>query len=464
MAATPGTTEPRGHATRRLDPRRWRVGTRIAVAMVLFATVPLILLADAGADRLRNEAERDARTQLSGLAAAVAAGLDAEVQANLDLVEATARSRAVVDFAADPTPARTAAVQAELDTLKATHASAGIFFVLDPAGIAVASSDRAILGGSYAFRPYFQDAVAGTTNVSEVYLPIGTTSGVPGTAFATPIRAGGTTGPVTGVMVIKSDALTVSRSLTTGPGQRAFIVESTGIVSAHPDPAIRFSSLAPLTDAQQADAAAARRFDGPVATVAGTPEVRALVGATEPGIATGTLAGSDVVVAWRPIPSTDWVAAVSEPTSAYTEAGDRARRDALLVAAAVAVVVALLAVVVARRIGHPITTLTAAADALQSGAEVDEPALARVARRPDDLGILAGRLTEAVRETRAREARLEAQVAALRVEVDQSRRAQDVAAVVESEAFTDIAAWAADLRRRTRAADAGDQTDGEVGP
>lgn len=457
MAATPGTTEPRGIATRRLDPRRWRVGTRIAVAMVLFAVVPLLVLADAGADRLRTEAERDARARLGGLAAAVATGIDAEVQANLELVEATARTRVVVDFAAEPTPARAVAVQAELDTLKATHASAGIFFVLDPTGVAIASSDRAILGGSYAYRPYFQEAVAGTTNVSDVYLPIGTTSGVPGTAFATPIRAGGTTGPVTGVMVIKSDALTVSRSLTTEPGQRAFIVESTGIVSAHSDAAVRFSSLAPLTDAQQADAAAARRFDGPVATVTATSEVRALVGATGPGIATGTLAGNAVIVAWRPIPSTDWVAAASEPTAVYTAAGDRARRDALLVAAAVAVVVALLAVVVARRIGRPITTLTAAADALQSGTEVDEPALARVARRPDDLGILAGRLTEAVREARAREARLEAQVAALRVEIDQSRRAQDVAAVVESEAFTDIAARAARLRQRARADD-GDPT------
>jgi C4-dicarboxylate-specific signal transduction histidine kinase len=439
-----------GAARRRLDPRRWRIGTKLAVALVAAAVLPLVVLGEVAADRTRDEVRNDARARLRSLAAAIATGVDAELRANLELVEATARTRTVIDFAADPTPVRTAAVQAELDTLKATHPSAGIFFVLDPAGVAIASSDRAILGGSYAFRPYFGTALAGSATVSEVYLPIGTTSGVPGTAFAAPIRAGGTNGPILGVAVIKSDALTVSPTLAGGAGRRAFVVESTGVVSAHPDADLRFSSLRRLTRAEQAEAAAARRFAGPVPTVATSGSVRALVGATRPGLVSGRVAGTDVTVAWQPLTVTDWVVAVSEPSATYDAAADRARRDTLLVTGAVAVVAALLALLAARRLGRPITVLTATADALGAGTPIDDDALDRVARRRDDLGGLAARLAAGVRDARARETRLEAQVAALRVEIDQHRRAQDVAAVVESEAFTDIAARAADLRRRAR--------------
>lgn len=435
-----------------LDPRRWRVGTKIAIALVSFSVLPLLLLANAGSNRLRDQAQADGKQQLSGLAVAVASGLDAELRANIELVSGIARNQTVVAFSADPAARDDLgdALQAEFDALADTHPSAGIFFVLDQTGVAIASSDRAILGKSYAFRPYFQQAMQGITNVSDVYLPIGTTSGVPGTAFATPIRAGGTTGPVVGAAVIKSDALTVSKSLSNRGGRRAFIVEQSGIISSHPDPRLRFTSLRRLSPEEQQAAADARRFNAPVPSVRVSPSIRALVGSTRPGFSIGSLDGVDVAAAWSPLAATSWTAVATEPLGAYSAAANAARRDALVAAAVVALVVAVLAFGVARRLSRPITVLTDGAVALEQGTTVDEAALASVGRRRDDLGALATRLGDAARESRSREERLQAQVEALRVQIDQTRRRQDVEAIVESDSFADIKARAEQMRRRVR--------------
>ena len=452
-----------------VDPRRWHIGTRIAVILVLGAVGPVLLLTRLGITRIENQAARDGQRELIGLAGAIAAGLDAEIEANLRLVTGISRDRDIVAYteavdrsgaAVEPAAEQ---INADLDVLKEAHVGAGIFFVLDDTGTAIASSDRKILGGNYAYRPYWQEAMRGETNVSDVYLPIGTTSSTPGTAFAAPIRRGGRPdGAILGVAVIKSDALTVSGVITDAPDRddrRAYIVEHDGIISAssEPDDPIRFGSIAPLSPTAQRAAAAAKRFDGPVPTIATSPDVRALVGSPQPGFTTGKLAGESVAVAWQPLVSAPWTAVVVEPLSVYDTAADDARRTALRIAGAVAVIAVLIALIAARRLTRPLLALTEASARLEAGTPVDEEALAVVARRRDDLGLLAARLADAARETRAREARLEAQVASLRVEIDESRRARDVAEIVDSDFFTDLQARATEMRRRVR----GDNSEGE---
>lgn len=436
-----------------LAPRRWRVGTKIAVSLVLVALVPVLILAQLGSQRLRERAEADGRRELQAVAEAVATGLDTEVRANVELISAVALDPSVIELASDPaTRGETEGpVHEQLDILRETHPTSGIFFIVDAAGVAIASSDRAILGISYDYRPYYELGMQGVSNVTDVYLPIGTTSDVPGTAFAAPIRRDGT---VVGVAVIKSDALSVSKALSAAGGRQAFIVESSGIISAHPDPGLRFRSLRRLGAAEQETAARQQRFHGPVPTVPASRSVRSLVATTTPGFTTGSIDGSEVALAWRPLQETSWIVAVSEPLATYAGAADDARRDALLIAGVVALLAIVVAVVVARALSRPLHTLTAAAAGLEAGTVVDEDALAAIASRGDDLGALASRLGDAARETRQREAKLRAQVASLRVEIDEVRRRRDVEAIVESDFFADIKSRAADLRRHVRGDDA----------
>ncbi|HSK17137.1 MAG TPA: response regulator [Gaiellaceae bacterium] len=70
-----------------------------------------------------------------------------------------------------------------------------------------------------------------------------------------------------------------------------------------------------------------------------------------------------------------------------------------------------------------------------------------VARRPDALGQLARVFQRMAREVRAREERLQQQVAELRIEIDEARQAHKVAEITETEYFKGLREQAAALRR-----------------
>jgi C4-dicarboxylate-specific signal transduction histidine kinase len=440
----------------RLDPRRWRVGSKIAFAIIVLASVPAVVLTQLAVRSLTQQAEADGRRSLRSLAESIATSLDAEIQANLDLIEAIALDSRVVRFAAADEADREAlqpSVDELMDNMKATHETAGIFFILDAEGSAITSSDRAILGKNYAFRTYFARAMRGEVNVSDVYVPIGTTSPVPGTAFAAPIRLDGR---VIGVATIKSDALSVSDALTTPDGLAPFIVESTGIVSSHPDERIRLASLKALTAEATAEAIAAKRFEGEVPVVPTAPGLQAIAGAEDPGFAVGDLGGVTEAVAWEPLRSVDWVAAVAEPHQRYIAAANRVRNAALLRAALVIAAALLVAYAAARMLARPLRTLTEAARRLGTGGDADaalDSQLAEVAGRRDDLGVLGERLATATRETRERERKLRETVEALKVGVDHAQKEADVRNIVDTDFFNNLQTRSRELRAKMRSDD-----------
>lgn len=437
----------------RLDPRRWRVGSKIAFAIIVLAAVPAVVLTQMAVQGLQQQAEADGRRSLRSLAESVATSLDAEIRANLDLIQAIALDSRVVSFASVTQIERVVkqpAVDELMDNMKATHPTAGVFFVLDSEGTAIASSDRAILGLNYAFRTYFGRAMAGEVNVSDVYVPIGTTSPIPGTAFAAPIRSDGT---IVGIAVIKSDALTVSDSITAPDGLAPFIVESSGLVSSHPDDAVRLATLKPLSEEAAAEAVAAKRFPGEVPVVPTDPAVAAMAGSREPGFAVGKLNGIDEAVAWHPLAEVAWVAAVSEPNQRYSANALRVRDIALLRAGLVLLVALLVAYAAARTLARPLRTLTEAAKRLAAGGDSDpvlESQLEGVAGRLDDLGVLGERLASATRETRERERKLREMVDTLKVEIDHSQKEAAVKEIVDSDFFSGLQARAREMRAKSR--------------
>ena len=79
-----------------------------------------------------------------------------------------------------------------------------------------------------------------------------------------------------------------------------------------------------------------------------------------------------------------------------------------------------------------------------------------MARRSDELGQLALVFQEMARQVYAREQQLKQQVQQLRIEIDQERRAREVAEITESEYFQQLLGKADELRNRARA----DEEDG----
>jgi CheY-like chemotaxis protein len=91
--------------------------------------------------------------------------------------------------------------------------------------------------------------------------------------------------------------------------------------------------------------------------------------------------------------------------------------------------------------------VTAAAAAVEAG-EFDPETLARVATRRDELGQLARVFQRMAREVHAREQRLQQEVQQLRIEIDETRTARQVAEITETDYFQDLQRKADQLRFR----------------
>ncbi|MDQ2674404.1 MAG: response regulator [Chloroflexota bacterium] len=87
-----------------------------------------------------------------------------------------------------------------------------------------------------------------------------------------------------------------------------------------------------------------------------------------------------------------------------------------------------------------------AAGALEAGS-YDPATLEAVAARDDALGLLASTFARMASEVRAREERLRAEVAELRIEIDEARQARRVEEITSSDYFRDLRDRASDLRR-----------------
>src|SRR5205085_5285266 len=94
--------------------------------------------------------------------------------------------------------------------------------------------------------------------------------------------------------------------------------------------------------------------------------------------------------------------------------------------------------------------VTAAAAAIKANTFRYE-SLNEVARRPDELGQLAQVFQEMARQVYAREQQLLQQMQQLRIEINQERRAREVADITESEYFQQLLGKADELRNRARA-------------
>ena len=91
--------------------------------------------------------------------------------------------------------------------------------------------------------------------------------------------------------------------------------------------------------------------------------------------------------------------------------------------------------------------LTAAAAAVEA-ASFEPGTLDDVAARPDAVGQLARVFQRMAREVRAREERLQRQVHELRIEVDEAKRAREVAAITETDYFRNLQEQARQFRSR----------------
>ncbi len=179
---------------------------------------------------VQNLALGAARTELDQTLLLTKRAVEAEVERLRSLPAVAAEDVRVRDALAGTGDLQ--AANRYLETVE-EHAQAGDLFLIDAQGDTIAASNwnksGSFIGQNYAFRPYFQEAMA--TGQGRFYA-IGVTTGVPGYFLSTRIDAGGKSG----VLVVKLD-LRPLQEIWRAADANVALADENGVVflSARPD-------------------------------------------------------------------------------------------------------------------------------------------------------------------------------------------------------------------------------------
>ena len=159
---------------------------------------------------------------------------------------------------ADPdNPQRIAEMNRWLDATNAL-VEASDLYLIDLNGDTIAASNYAradsFIGQNFSYRPYFTEARNGG---SGRYFALGTTSGLRGYYFASPVRNGA--GQVVGVLALKIGVDAIESSWR-APDYRIIVTDPEGVVFMSTDPDWLYRGLLPLTIERRARLAETRRY------------------------------------------------------------------------------------------------------------------------------------------------------------------------------------------------------------
>jgi nitrogen fixation/metabolism regulation signal transduction histidine kinase len=106
----------------------------------------------------------------------------------------------------------------------------------------------------------------------------------------------------------------------------------------------------------------------------------------------------------------------------------------------------LISLEISRSITRPVMSLADAARSLERGETIDSGRIAAIASGKDELADLAKVFDRMAVEVLARETNLKQQVAQLRIEIDESKKARQVAEITETDYFQALRQKAKQLR------------------
>lgn len=275
---------------------------------------------------------------------------------------ALAQSAEVADLLQRQDAASVAHVNRYLEDIN-TRVGAFAVYVLDPQGLVLASSNwqepTSYVGQNYAFRPYFEQAIRG--QIGRFY-GIGVSTGEAGLFISQPIRRNGR---IIGVAAAKVSLDWIERSWRApGATEQIWVTDSNGVVILSSIPGLKFTSLAPLSQAQRQAIQRQRQFLHEALPAVAHPVLEAfadgakMLSLTDP--THGRAAPSEFLAVGRSLAPLEWQITV---LSDLAQVRAVARNAAL--AALLAWAVVLLGILYARQRRRRIDERLAAQEALE---------------------------------------------------------------------------------------------------
>ena len=349
-------------------PASWPMGVKMTLAMVATALLPMIITAYYNVNGSIDSISRTELKNLEQIAENVSGRITQLIDDANKLAIFLGTDRDFVGYLEKPSDATAAEVSRKLANLKRSNSDVELVMVFDRAGNAAIATDPTVQGKNFKFREYFKANMAGKPFVSSML--VGAATGQLGVFFAQPVRDRDDV--VIGAVVMRFAAAPFEKMLSDArSGTRlASLIDDDGVLVYHPDPAIRFKSLAPLSQKAQEEIKADQRFRRDKIDTVNMPELnKAFMAAKETGNISyvSTISKKEEIAGFAPVKGHIWVVAVSESREEFSAPLDRIFSNVLYSVFLVGMVFLLLAMLFARSIVRPIHELQTAALALKSG-------------------------------------------------------------------------------------------------
>lgn len=433
---------------RLLNPLAWPIAAKISAALVSAVLIPMSFTAYYNLRQSLDSVEAGEYRKLELLATSTASRLDQLIIDIGRIVIQISSDRTVLSFLAANTSREQEALRHDLQqTLQNVSRSNPDFdavFVMDKEGDALAATDSTFVGKNYAFREYFRSSIQGNSYVSSIL--VGETTKRPGMFFSHPVRS--PSGEIVGVIVVKikgADIWAIINALQVSSQSYAFLIDQQGVIISHADQSLLYRSLMPLPPDTLKQVVTDRRYGLKQIQSLNISELKVMVKAKQAGHTTYRYPPHQMprIVGFAPLEQQPWVLGVSQPKAQFTAPLNRLiwmHGSSVLVVGGITAMIALL---LARRISRPIHALTNAARSLEND-DFDSHALElhrslkKVAHSQDDIGQLVRVFLRMAEQVRMRDHQLKMQVQQLRIEIDETKRVNQVAEITENEHFQQL--------------------------
>lgn len=235
------------------------MGRRTTLILILFVTAVAAGLLTAVGLWSRGAAEEDLALRGEGILKLYVGNLAGRLSRFETLPQLLAQMPEVRAALADPDdPDVLAAANAHL-AYEAEFTGALDIYVMDERGVTLAASnwntEYSFVGRNFAFRPYFQEAMAGHIGR---YFALGTTSLQRGYYFAGPVTLAGR---VAGAVVVKMDPAEIE-TLWEDVEDRIVVTDPDGVIFISSAPDWLYHSLRPLGRSEREQITVSRRYPG----------------------------------------------------------------------------------------------------------------------------------------------------------------------------------------------------------
>ncbi|KYC40655.1 HAMP domain-containing protein [Scytonema hofmannii PCC 7110] len=437
---------------RLLYPPAWSIAAKLSAALLSVAIIPMSFTAYYNLRQSLDSLEAGEYRKLELQATSTASRLDQLIIDIHRVLVQVSSDRNVVSFLTSNAPGKQKAfrlsMQQTLENISHSNPDFDAIFLMDTQGKCVASTEPKFVGNKYNYREYFQQAIQGKSYVSTIL--VGQTTGRPGLFLSHPVQS--EKGKIVGVAVFKikgEDIWEIVNELH-GSQSYAFLVDQYGVIISHPDQSLLYHSLNPLPPETRKQVETDRRYGLKQIESLNIPELAVMVGANDPGHTSYRLrlAQMPQIVGFAPLKEQPWVLGVNQPKAQFTAPLNRLIWQHGSIVLVVGGMTAIIALFLARTISRPIRALTTAAQALEQG-DFNPQELAVVSRTHDDMGQLVRIFLHMAREVKTREQNLKQQVTALRIEIDETKRVNQVAEITENEHFKQLQKKIQKLKQQT---------------